>query len=70
MEKQINAEIQKIRDYEEIIEKSLVEYANNYPNDLKNYNVKHIVKFISYLIDGEIDYIVCQPKEYLEELND
>ena len=70
MVNQINVEIKKIKDNQEIIVKSLFEFACKYPNKLKYKKLKKIEIFLSDLVDGEIDYIVCQPEEYFEELND
>jgi hypothetical protein len=69
MKKKIGKEIQKIRDYEQIVEIALFEYAYKYPKQLQYNKLKNIERFVNNLIDGEIDYIVSNPKEYLEELN-
>jgi hypothetical protein len=70
MENQINDEIHKIRNYEEIIEKALFEYAYQNPKDLNYNKLKSIGKFIDNLIDGEIDYIIRNPADYLESIED
>lgn len=64
----IENEIIKIREYEEIIEKALFDFAYKNPDKLKYNQLKNIENLIHYLISGEIDYIVRNPKEYLESL--
>jgi hypothetical protein len=70
MVNQINVEIKKIKDNQEIIVKSLFEFACKYPNKLKYKKLKKIEIFLSDLVDGEIDYIIRNPKDYLKSLED
>jgi hypothetical protein len=70
MKKQIDVELERIRNYEEIIEKALFEYAYKNPKDLNYNQLKCIEKFISTLIWGEIDYIVRHSNDYLESIKE
>lgn len=68
MNERIDEEIDKIRNFEEIIEKALFEYAYRNPKDLNYNKLKNIEKFIGTLIYGEIDYIVNHQDDYLDEI--
>ena len=50
--------------------KSLFEFAYTYPNELEYNKLKKIEIFLSNLVDGEIDYIIRNPKDYLKSLED
>ena len=66
LEDKQDAEIEKLKYYNEICNDALNEFSNNHPYQLATYEKEKIVDLLKRLFTGEIDYLENSPEDYFD----
>ena len=66
LEDKQDAEIEKLKYYNEICNDALKEFSNNHPYQLASYEKDKIVDLLKRLFTGEIDYLENSPEDYFD----
>ena len=66
LEDKQDAEIEKLKYYNEICNDALNEFSTNHPYQLAEYEKEKIVDLLKRLFNGEIDYLENSPEDYFD----
>jgi hypothetical protein len=64
LEDKLDAEIEKLRYYNQICNDALNDFSINHPYQLAEYEKQKIVVLLHRLFSGEIDYLEKSPEDY------